>query len=139
MSMLRHRAARAAAVRAHVLVSARSADDLPYRDELETLEPREGLRIERTYTRESPPGWTGWSRRVDAAMLADVSPGPEARCFVCGPTPFVEVVNDVLVAGGISARSPRRAFRTHRRMTMDEQHIDGNGIAGLVGEIAARR
>ena len=47
--------------------------------------------------------------------------------------------HDVLVAGGISARSPRRAFRTHRRMTMDEQHIDGNGIAGLVGEIAARR
>src|SRR3712207_7273110 len=65
MSMLRHRAVRAVAVRAHLLVSARSADDLVYRDELETLEPREGLRIARTYTRESPPGWTGWSRRVD--------------------------------------------------------------------------
>ena len=43
MSMLRHRAARAAAVQAHLLVSARSADDVLYRDELETLEPREGL------------------------------------------------------------------------------------------------
>jgi len=107
MSMLRHRAARGAAVRAHVLVSARSAEDLLYRDELETLEPREGLRIARTYTRESPPGWTGWSGRVDAAMLADVSPGPQARCFVCGPTAFVEHVNDLLVAGGHDARSIR--------------------------------
>ena len=107
MSMLRHRAARGAAVRAHVLVSARSADDLLYRDELEGLEPREGLRIERTFTRESPPGWTGWSRRVDAPMLAEVSPGPEARCYVCGPTPFVERVNDLLVAGGHDPRNVR--------------------------------
>jgi ferredoxin-NADP reductase len=100
MSMLRHRAARGAAVKAHLLVSARSADDVLYRDELATLEPREGLRVAYTYTRAPPPGWTGPSRRIDAAMLADVSPGPGGRCFVCGPTPFVEVVNDLLVAGG---------------------------------------
>jgi ferredoxin-NADP reductase len=104
MSMLRHRAARAAAVQAHLLVSARSGDDVLYRDELETLEPRQGLRVAHTYTREAPRGWTGWSRRVDAAMLADVSPGPDACCFVCGPTPFVEVVNDLLVAGGHDPR-----------------------------------
>jgi ferredoxin-NADP reductase len=104
MSMLRHRAARAAAIQAHLLVSARSADDVLYRDELETLEPREELRVARTYTREPPLGWTGWSGRVDAAMLADVSPGPAAKCFVCGPTPFVEVVNDILVAGGHDPR-----------------------------------
>jgi ferredoxin-NADP reductase len=100
MSMLRHRAARGSTARVHLLVSARSADDVLYRDELETLEPREGLRIARTYTREAPPGWTGWSGRIDAGMLADVSPGPGAQCFVCGPTPFVEAVNDLLVAGG---------------------------------------
>jgi len=99
MSMLRHRAAHGSAVQAHLLVSARSADDVLYRDELETLQPRGGLRVARTYTREPPPGWTGWSRRVDAEMLADVSPGQGARCFVCGPTPFVELVNDLLVAG----------------------------------------
>jgi ferredoxin-NADP reductase len=100
MSMLRHRAVRSVPVKAHLLVSARSPDDVLYRGELETLEPREGLRVAHTYTREAPPGWTGWSGRVDAAMLADVSPGPDARCFVCGPTPFVEAVNDLLVAGG---------------------------------------
>jgi ferredoxin-NADP reductase len=100
MSMLRHRAVRDVAVQAHVLVSARSPEDVLYREELETLEPRAGLRIAHTYTRSAPPGWTGWSRRVDAAMLADLSPGPDARCFVCGPTPFVERANDLLVSGG---------------------------------------
>ena len=100
MSILRHRAVRGAAVRAHLLVSARSVADVLYREELETLEPRDGLRIVRTYTREPPPGWTGWTGRIDAAMLADVSPGPGAKCFVCGPTPFVEAVNDLLVADG---------------------------------------
>jgi ferredoxin-NADP reductase len=107
MAMLRHRAARGAAVPVHLLVSARSPDDALYRGELATLEPREGLRIEHTYTREPPPGWTGWSGRVDAAMLADVSPGRDARCFVCGPTPFVEAVNDLLVAGGHDPREIR--------------------------------
>ena len=104
MSMLRHRAARDAAVQVHVLVSARSAADLLYAEELATLEPREGLRIARTYTREAPPGWTGWSGRIDAAMIADVTPGADARAYVCGPTSYVEHANDLLVAGGHDPR-----------------------------------
>jgi ferredoxin-NADP reductase len=100
MSMLRHRAARGAAVEVHVLVSARSPSDLLYADELAALEPRQGLRVAHTYTREAPPGWTGWSRRIDAAMIADVTPDADARSFVCGPTPFVERANDLLVAVG---------------------------------------
>jgi ferredoxin-NADP reductase len=105
MSMLRHRAAQGSTAQAHLLVSARSAADVLYVDELETLEPRENLRVARTYTREAPPSWTGWRGRVDAEMLAEVSPGPAARCFVCGPTPFVESVATLLVAGG---HDPRR-------------------------------
>jgi ferredoxin-NADP reductase len=100
MSMLRHRTARAAAVQVHVLVSARSAGDLLYADELAALEPRQGLRIAHTYTRQAPPGWTGWSSRIDAAMIADVTPCTGARAYFCGPTPFVERANDLLVATG---------------------------------------
>jgi ferredoxin-NADP reductase len=107
MSMLRHRAARGAAVQVHVLVSARSAGDLLYADELAALEPREGLRIAHTYTREAPRGWTGWSRRIDAAMIADVTPGADARAYVCGPTSYVEHANDLLVAGGHDPREIR--------------------------------
>jgi ferredoxin-NADP reductase len=100
MSMLRHRAARGAPVEVHLLVSARSPSDLLYADELAALEPREGLRVTHTYTREAPPGWTGWNRRIDAEMIAEVTPGADARSFVCGPTSFVERANDLLVAGG---------------------------------------
>jgi ferredoxin-NADP reductase len=100
MSMLRHRAARGSDVPVTLLASARSVDDLPYRGELAALEASVGLRLAYTYTRMAPAGWTGWSGRVDEAMLSDVSPGPHAPCFVCGPTPFVEHVASLLVAQG---------------------------------------
>jgi ferredoxin-NADP reductase len=107
MSMLRHRGARASAVEAHVLASARSAEDALYRDELAALEPRAGLHVAWTFTREPPAGWDGYARRVDAAMLADVAPAPDAQplIFVCGPTPFVEAVADLLVDAGYDPRT----------------------------------
>jgi ferredoxin-NADP reductase len=102
MAMLRHRAARASMVPARLLVSARSADDLLYRDELPTLQPAEGLGVDITYTRTAPDGWDGFTGRVDAEMIAQVAPPPAAmpRCFVCGPTPFVEHVTELLVDAG---------------------------------------
>jgi ferredoxin-NADP reductase len=102
MSMLRHRAARSSEVQARLLVSARAPEDVLYRDELATLKPRAGLQVAHTYTRTPPPGWTGWARRVDAEMLAELGPGRAtgARCFVCGPTPFVEHVTQLLVDAG---------------------------------------
>jgi ferredoxin-NADP reductase len=102
MSMLRHRAARASAVPAHVLVSVRSADDRIYAEELAALAQDDSLRIEWTYTRAASPGWGGWARRVDAEMLAELGPGPGSRphVFVCGPTPFVEEVATLLVDAG---------------------------------------
>jgi ferredoxin-NADP reductase len=100
MGMLRHRAAWHSDVEVQVLVSARSGDEVPYRGELPGLEPRAGLRVDYTYTRAAPPGWTGWARRVDSAMLAELSPLPDTRCFVCGPTPFVERVAELLVERG---------------------------------------
>jgi ferredoxin-NADP reductase len=107
MSMLRHRAARGSAVEAHLLVSVRDAEDALYRDELEALEPQAGLHVAWTYTRKPPPGWTGWRRRVDAAMLEALGPEPAARprAFVCGPTPFVEAVAESVVSAGHDPRS----------------------------------
>jgi ferredoxin-NADP reductase len=102
MAMLRHRAARASDAETRLLVSARSAEELLYADELDALEPQAGLMIHRTYTRAAPPGWTGFARRVDATMLAEVGPGVDAmpRVFVCGSTGFVETVADLLVGVG---------------------------------------
>jgi ferredoxin-NADP reductase len=53
-------------------------------------------------TRSQPPGWTGYSGRVDAAMLAEIawSAGQHPLAYVCGPTSFVEAVAGDLVALG---------------------------------------
>ena len=119
MAMLRHRGARAADVEAHVLVSARSEEDALYRDELEQLEPRAGLHVAWTFTRTPPPGWGGYARRVDAAMLAEVD--PRAR----RPAADLRVRSDALRRGRgrpagrrrpRPAHHPRRALRPHRRM-----------------------
>ena len=53
-----------------------------------------------TLTRQQPPGWKGYGRRVDRELLAEVAPDELALTFVCGPTPFVEAVAAVLVELG---------------------------------------
>jgi ferredoxin-NADP reductase len=102
MSMLRHRAAAASSVPARLLYSARSLDDVIYRDELD------GFDVVYTLTREQPAGWTGYSRRVDDAMLREVAdPNAEGLAYVCGPTRFVEAVADGLVGVGYAPENVR--------------------------------
>ena len=101
MSMIRLRAAVGSDVETRLLVSSRGWDDVIYRNELERLEGN-GLRVVHTLTRSQPHGWTGYARRVDTEMLADVGPSPLERphVYVCGPTPFVEAVAEALVQLG---------------------------------------
>lgn len=102
IAMLRHRAARRSTVDTRLLVSARSSDDVLYGEELRRLAAGDGLEVGYTLTRVQPPGWTGWSRRVDREMLETVGlPAASApRVFVCGPTPFVEQAANLLVELG---------------------------------------
>jgi ferredoxin-NADP reductase len=103
MAMLRARVNGRSEVPVRLLVSARSADELIYRHELEAIDGAEpGVDIVTTLTRSQPPGWTGYSRRVDRALLDEVTWPPAAgpRCYACGPTGFVESVAAVLVALG---------------------------------------
>jgi ferredoxin-NADP reductase len=98
MAMIRARAAAGSDAETRLLLSSRGWDDVIYRDELERLEG-DGLRVVHTLTRSQPHGWTGYARRVDAEMLAEVGPNPAERphVYVCGPTPFVEAVAEALV------------------------------------------
>ncbi|MGH3024365.1 MAG: ferredoxin reductase [Gaiellaceae bacterium] len=103
MAMLRHREAAASDVPATLLYSARSLADVLYRGELERLSGGTGgPSVAYTLTRERPPGWAGYDRRIDADMLAEVfgPADPAATVFVCGPTRFVEVAAEALVALG---------------------------------------
>ena len=90
MAMIRARDAAGSDVETRLLSSSRGWDDVIYRDELERLNGN-GLTVVHTLTRSQPPGWSGYARRVDAKMLAEVGPSPAElpRIFVCGPTPFV--------------------------------------------------
>ncbi len=103
MAMLRHRAAERSPVEAHLLYSSRSYDDVVYRAELDTLAAEDdGFRVAHTLTRSQPDGWTGLRRRVDRAMLEEQSwPAADAPLiYVCGPTPFVELVASTMVELG---------------------------------------
>jgi ferredoxin-NADP reductase len=100
MAMIRHRAARASTVPTRLLYSSRTLEDVIYRDELARLgADGSGLAVTHTLTRAQPPGWTGPTRRIDAAMLAEVAWPAEKRplAYVCGPTPLVESVARSLV------------------------------------------
>jgi ferredoxin-NADP reductase len=106
MSMLRHHRAQRSEIDARLLLSARTADSILYRAELDALERAQ---VSYTLTRDRPEGWGGFDRRVDEAMLSAVGPPPAARphIYVCGPTPFVEAVADLLVDLGHDPASIR--------------------------------
>jgi len=102
-SMLR---ARPWDVAARLIYSARTLDDVIYRDELDAL----GDDVVLTLTRERRDGVR--AGRVDAALLREAGfvPEWEPRIFVCGPTSFVEAVASALVELG----HPPERIRTER-------------------------
>jgi ferredoxin-NADP reductase len=113
MSMLRHRAATGRGVPAVLLYSSRAYEDIIYRRELERMVGADaGLNVWHTLTRTQPAGWTGYRRRIDQDMLLEAlgQVGAAPHTYVCGPTAFVEVVADGLVAAGV----PPERVRTER-------------------------
>lgn len=113
MAMARHRARAASHVPARLLFSARGPDELIYRDELDRLAAAgDGFEVAYALTRQQPPGWGGYSRRIDEPMLAEVIEplGAATRAFACGPTALVEVVANALVRLGL----PPDRIRTER-------------------------
>lgn len=110
LSMLRTRASARPAGTATLLYSARTAEDLIYRDELE--HSSDTFRLVATLTRGSPPGWSGERGRIDRPMLERHLPPASAMpaIFVCGPTRFVERAAELLVELG----HPETSIKTER-------------------------
>jgi ferredoxin-NADP reductase len=109
-AILRHRERVGSTVPVRLLYSSRSLADVIYRDELDR--PAEGVTVIHTLTRQQPAGWTGYARRVDQQMIAEVAwpADPAPLAYACGPTSFVEAVASDLVAFGY----PPRRIRTER-------------------------
>jgi ferredoxin-NADP reductase len=108
MAMIRHRSAIKSTTPTRLLYSSRSAEEIIYRAELDALSAAEdSLTVAHCLTRMQPPGWRGYARRIDRAMLEEVA-WPKSQnpiIFVCGPTPLVEAVAGHLVDMGFDAAS----------------------------------
>jgi ferredoxin-NADP reductase len=106
MAMIRHRHHAGSRVPTRLLFSSRYADEIIYRDELDRFAAADdGFEVIHTLTRSRPPGWTGYDRRIDDRMLAEVIEplGVTARTYICGPTALVEVAANALVRLGLPA------------------------------------
>ena len=103
MAMLRHRARHSVYTPALLLYSSRSPEDIIYREELDLLARRDpNFRLVHTLTRSQPVGWRGHRGRIGRAMLAATLFPAEQNpmIFICGSTPFVEDVANLLVELG---------------------------------------
>jgi ferredoxin-NADP reductase len=111
-SMVRHHRAVESRVPLRMLYSARTLDEVIYRDELARFGASEEVDIRLTLTRGAPDGWDGYRRRIDRELLEEVSWPPQDRplVYVCGPTGFVETAASTLVELG---HEPAR-IRTER-------------------------
>jgi ferredoxin-NADP reductase len=93
-----------------LLYSVRSPEFVYFRDELEALMGAAGADVTVQYTRQAPAGWAGSLGRLDAARIAawaataaasvPDAAGRAPSTYICGPTRFVELASDALVAAG---------------------------------------
>ena len=111
-SMLRHRQAAAGEVAVRLLYSARSLQEVIYRDELMRFAAYDEVDIRLALTREWPQTWHGHRGRVDSGLLSEVCwpAGDRSRIFICGPTPFVDTAASTLAALGL----PSGQIKTER-------------------------
>ena len=98
MSMLRTHRSVASGTPMRLLCSVRSPDALLYASELAEL--RDSVAV--VYTRQAPAGDRRAPARLGSADLMDhvIPPAERPQCYVCGPTPFVETVVELLLEHG---------------------------------------
>jgi ferredoxin-NADP reductase len=108
MAMVRARRQAGSRVPFRLIYSARTPDDVIYAAELRRRARDDGgLDVAYVYTREAPEADPRPAGRLGVADI-NTHGWPaqfEPTCFVCGPTGFVEVAADILVALG---HEPRR-------------------------------
>jgi ferredoxin-NADP reductase len=95
MAMLRHRRRVMPEAEMRLVYSVRGAEDVIYAGELDrdaTL----------TYTRAPPPGWTGHTGRIDAALVGEAA-AAAMTAYVCGSNGFVETATGLLLGAGLQA------------------------------------
>lgn len=103
MAMIRERDHVGSRAPFRLVYSARSVDEVLYRDELGDRSSSDaGLIVDQIYTRCAPEGYGRPPSRIGQTDLADLSwaAGSAPRCYVCGPNGFVESASQLLLALG---------------------------------------
>jgi ferredoxin-NADP reductase len=111
MSMIRHQQGAGPTIPVVLLLSARTSQDVLYRDELlEFDRRRSGFKLVFALTREVPRRAGDYGRRIDGAMVTNVLqrlPAPPEFTFICGNNPFVNAAADGVIACDIPAEDIR--------------------------------
>jgi ferredoxin-NADP reductase len=106
MSMVRFQQSRELPVSMVLAVSARTWDDILYRDELLGLEAAiSDFHVIFVLTRDSPRRPTDYGRRMDSMIVTDSLrrlPEPPMRVYICGSNPFVNTAADSVIRSGLS-------------------------------------
>jgi ferredoxin-NADP reductase len=108
MSILRHRDRLPSRPPALLIYSARSWEDIVYRDELAAMMRRDSsFRLVYALTRRQPGGWTGHRGRINKSLLSAnwFPPAHNPTIYVCGPITFVETAAGLLVELGFDPLS----------------------------------
>jgi ferredoxin-NADP reductase len=100
-AMLRAHAAVSSTTPVRLLYSVRRPASVIYVEGLKEIAASDDVDVRLVYTREAPAGEPRVGR-IDADLIERHAFRPEdgATTYVCGPTPFVETVADLLVAAG---------------------------------------
>jgi ferredoxin-NADP reductase len=100
-AMLRAHAAAGSTTPMRLLYSVRRPESVIYVGDLKELAASDDVDVRLVYTREAPAGEPRVGR-IDADLIERhaFKPADGATTYVCGPTPFVETVADLLVAAG---------------------------------------
>lgn len=91
-----------------LLYSSRTYDEIIYKSEL--LVPDSPLlHTMITITDTWPEDWKGWTGRLDEKKIASIlqSFSTPPRCFICGSTPFVEAMANLIVSLGTPPQNIR--------------------------------
>ena len=101
MAMLRTHAAADSTAPVRLLYSVRRPTSVIYVDDLKNLAAGDHVDVRLVYTREAPAGEPRVGR-IDADLIEALAfkPAESPTTYVCGPTPFVETVADLLVEAG---------------------------------------
>jgi ferredoxin-NADP reductase len=100
-AMLRAHSAATSTTPVRLLYSVRRPTSVIYVDDLKELAASDDVDVRLVYTREAPEGEPRVGR-IDAELIEQHAFRPEdaPTTYVCGPTPFVETVADLLVEAG---------------------------------------